>query len=469
MKRLLVFFALIYAIDLLASGRRLSDPFELNGKWLFSSERVHGSRVPMDEPTISSPIRSLSLLISKRCWHGGKHAEWLRLSIDTNQFAGQGDEQSFTVSLPIEMSFGQVQMDLMSDPCVRGVGRSGTMSLLSTQDPLVVNQNHINALGGVSEVQYFQYGPGEIRSSVTLAVIDTGLELSHPEFLGRLWVNEKEASGQVGVDDDQNGYIDDINGYNFVDRVGDPSHKNSNDHGTHVTGLAGAAAGNGIGGMGIAGKNIKLMALNVLGSHWNDVSLTDVEAAIRYAADNGADIINISIGAAGDYPTFAAAIVYALKKGVVIVVAAGNSIADIDQVFQTPGSYAQNYPGMISVGAVDTSGGAICGFSNFGTRGVKIAAPGCDATAFKGGLLSSSRNSGFGFRKGTSMSAPLISGAAALIIGNLKDKSMRPTPEMVENYLLSTAKKDPKLQGKFQDGRVFDLTELSKKLQLVAP
>jgi subtilisin family serine protease len=419
----------------LATAVLLKNPFELqNNKWLVSEP--HPGRTPA-----STSLDRVSVLVNRDCWMRTNHSKWLSDQIKINPKASS--EQSFQISLEDKKN------DLVADTCIRGVGNYAPMALHET-DPMCREQKHLEVVGASEFTDDLL--SGKLRSKVTLAIIDTGLDFAHPEF-NELWTNEIEANGISGVDDDNNGYIDDIHGYNFVDRIGDPSHQTSNDHGSHVAGLAAASLGNGIGGAGIMGRNLRLMILNVVGTHWDEVDLNDVERAIRYAADNGANVINISSGGLGELPTLAAAIVYAINKDVTVVVSAGNSHLDLDQTFSSPASYAKDFPGLISVSATDTNTMQLCDFSNFGSKNVKISAPGCDSSAPKTGLLSTLRKNNYGYKKGTSMSAPLVAGAAALIYSSLKDKGQRPSPREVENILLSSS------------ANGLDLRVLKRKLQ----
>jgi subtilisin family serine protease len=401
----------------------LKNPFEMqNEKWLVKEASF--SRSLSTEVPVSS-VRKVSVLIDKICWTKQTHARWLSEQIQINPRGSS--EQSFAIMMDPKRS------DFLSDSCVHGVGNY-KMLALHDADPMSKEQRHLDILGAVDFAD--DLINGKLKSVVTLAIIDTGLDFSHPEF-SYLWTNDAEAKGTSGVDDDKNGYVDDVHGYNFVDKLGDPSHQTSNDHGSHVAGLAAASLGNGIGGAGIMGKNLKLMVLNVVGTHWDEVDLTDVERAIRYAADNGADVINISSGGLGELPTLAAAIVYAINKGATVVVSAGNAHLNIDENFSSPASYAKDYPGLIAVSATDTNNRQLCSFSNFGDQNIKVSAPGCDSSAPKTGLLSTLRKNTYGYKKGTSMSAPLVSGAVALIYASLKDKGEVPVPANVEKILMS--------------------------------
>lgn len=334
------------------------------------------------------------------------------------------------------------------------------------QDPLAVNQKHLSRLKYYEGFnRFFRTGKG-IQHEVIVAVLDTGVDLTHPDLVDNLWKNHIEANGQAGVDDDQNGYIDDIYGYNFGDKNGDPSHQTVNDHGTHVAGLVGAVGFNGIGVSGIMGRRVKVMPLNVFGRNWS-TDLRWIGEAIRYAADNGARIINLSVGGEGrDLPTLEA-IQYAESKGILVVVAAGNLAKNIADEFYTPASFALTEPGVLAVGAIDATHGRLCGFSNFSSTLVQLAAPGCDDTAPKQGLLSTrTQNQGsFGYKQGTSMAAPLVSGAAALYAAWIRTNLGRwPTGAELKSALMDSSTIDPQLESLIGNGSTLNIESLSLKL-----
>lgn len=247
------------------------------------------------------------------------------------------------------------------------------------------------------------------EESVVIAVVDSGIMLEHPELRNQLWLNSGEIVDN-GVDDDRNGYIDDIIGWDFTDAptfqgLGDWKDRDNmpNDetgHGTQVSGIIAAEANNGIGISGIA-WNCKLMTLRAgfrIGAGaflQND----DIAAAIVYAADNRADVINMSLGDTVNAFLIQDAVDYAYKRGCVLVAAAGNS--------SEPGSY---YPAalenVLSVAALDSDNQL--GSSNFGAS-IDVAAPGEE-------ILTTDLSQGYGFKSGTSMAAAHISGVAALLI-----------------------------------------------------
>src|SRR6185369_7783276 len=156
-------------------------------------------------------------------------------------------------------------------------------------------------------------------AGVVVAVVDTGIDFTHPDLAGNIFTNPKEIPGN-GIDDDHNGYVDDYQGWNFVASNNSPI--DDHGHGTHVAGTIAASGNNGIGVIGVAwqAKVMPLKGLSSTGSGWD----SDLAHAIIYAADNGADVISNSWGGFGQSQTEADAVAYAYSLGAVVVAAAGN-------------------------------------------------------------------------------------------------------------------------------------------------
>lgn len=257
---------------------------------------------------------------------------------------------------------------------------------------------------------------------VTVAVVDTGTDLKHQDINDNLWVNSGEIPGN-GIDDDGNGYVDDIYGWNFANNNNDVT--DDNGHGTHVAGIISAEADNGIGIAGIApGSNIMtLKALNANGGG----SFGAIANSVRYAADMGAKVINLSLGAAFNYSLsviqqyfsgyynayikpFRDAIQYAISKGSVVVAAAGNS--NINVAYTVPAGFEE----IITVGAT-APGDQRAYFSNWGS-GLDIAAPGWDILSLRAANTNMGYAVGGEYTRawGTSMASPIVAGVAALMM-----------------------------------------------------
>jgi subtilisin family serine protease len=226
-------------------------------------------------------------------------------------------------------------------------------------------------------------------------VVDTGLDLTHPDLVGSLWVNVGEVAGN-GLDDDGNGCVDDVHGCDFVDGDGLPA--DGHGHGTHVAGIVGADTNNGIGVAGM-GWGVRVMPVRVLDDAGSG-GIWSVSEGIRYAADNGARVINLSLGGYGGAQDLQNAVSYAQGRGALVVAAAGND--NLPMPF-----YPAVYDGVVGVAATDDADQK-AGFSNYGSH-VDVAAPGVDIHST---LL---QPAAYGEKSGTSMATPMVSGLAALI------------------------------------------------------
>jgi subtilisin len=293
-------------------------------------------------------------------------------------------------------------------------------------------------------------------------VIDTGIELAHEDLKNVLWRNPGEIPAN-GIDDDHNGYIDDVNGYNFATHNGSPQYLTSvtgYQHGTHVSGLAAAQASNGLGGSGVMGSGARIMMLNVFGDS-SGASTSDIANAIRYAADNGASVINISLGGSGRSATYESAITYALRKGVAIFAAAGNEHAELGpDYWMSPGSYGQQFDGMMSVGSIDSANGALSAYSNFSSTFVEILAPGSEDSRGRLGLLSTWPGNKYARIQGTSMSSPVAAGAAAIAFSLMRERGYDPSAATIEYVMAAASIHTPELYGYAAGGRVLNVKSL---------
>ncbi|TRU26792.1 MAG: peptidase S8 [Microcystis aeruginosa Ma_QC_B_20070730_S2] len=251
---------------------------------------------------------------------------------------------------------------------------------------------------------------GYTGQGVTVAVIDDGVDILHQDLSNNIWRNTREIAGN-GIDDDRNGYVDDIHGWNFTTGFGGNSgnvrpESALSTHGTHVAGTI-AASNNGIGVTGVA-YNSRIMALKIANTNSNDdwINTGNLAQAIRYAVDNGARVINMSLRWS-DSTALRDALAYAASRNVITVSAAGNSSLSSPG---TPAYYATQYG--LSVGAVDSSR-TIASFSNrAGTNSSMqhVMAPGVNVYSTLPGNRYASYN-------GTSMAAPHVAGVVALMLG----------------------------------------------------
>lgn len=283
---------------------------------------------------------------------------------------------------------------------------------------------------------------------VIVAVIDTGVDISHPDLQGSIWMNEAEVNGQKNFDDDGNGYIDDFNGWNFFHRDNDVfTNAKADGHGTHVSGTIAAQTNNGLGVAGVA-QNVKIMVLKFIGI--NGGSTADAILAVKYAKDNGADIANNSWGGGG----YDQALKDAIEDfGRPFIAAAGNEALDNDLKAHYPSSYASS--NIISVASVDNTG-LMSDFSNYGITSVDVAAPG-------GYIASTYPGSSYAWMSGTSMATPHVSGIVALMLGAKPGLSALQVKEIILKS--ASGNKLPTLEGKILTGGLVN-AETAVKLAL---
>lgn len=297
---------------------------------------------------------------------------------------------------------------------------------------------------GINAVNAWDKTKGSKR--VVVAVVDTGIDYTHQDLIDNIWVNPNEIPNN-GIDDDDNGIIDDIHGANFIVDTGDPM--DDNGHGTHVAGIIGAKGNNskGVSGVNWTTSIIALKFLNDRGSG----SLYNAIRAYEYLLDLKKRGINIKVANnswGGAYYTEAlyTAMKNLANSGVVLTAAAGNESEDNDSV----GAYPANFDidNLISVAAV-TEDGSIADFSNVGLNSVDIAAPGSR-------ILSTHLNNAYASMSGTSMATPFVSGAAALLFGYDSSLSAKNVVERIYN----TGREEYNLIGAIRTERMLDVSRL---------
>ena len=307
-------------------------------------------------------------------------------------------------------------------------------STMPFNDPLLNDQWHYNNDGHIAgtkvgaDANVFKAWETGVTGSkdVVVAIIDGGFQVDHPDLKDNVWINTAELNGKPGVDDDGDGYVDDIYGYNFVIKSSDI---NAHSHGTHVAGTVGATNNNGIGVCGVAGGSdgkggVKMMVCQVFDSRASSSAVADFGAAIVYAADRGASIAQCSWGAGvadEEDKSVTAAVDYFTKNGGgdkmnggLCIFASGNN-----------GEEGNYYPGcldkVVAVGSMAPDG-SVAYYSNRG-KWVDVTAPGgLEDNGQQYGVLSTLPNSTYGYNEGTSMACPHVSGIAALILSKYGNK-----------------------------------------------
>ncbi len=298
-------------------------------------------------------------------------------------------------------------------------------------------------------------------SQVVVAIVDTGIDYFHKDLRGNIWINTKEANGYIGVDDDNNGYTDDCYGWDFVQRDNQPL--DDNGHGTIAAGIVGAVGNNSEGVAGVCWR-VRMMSLKILDSSGQGDAFSFLRA-VQYAVDNGAKVINTSLGTcpvgytdsngnvckltSADLQPLKDAVEYALNHGVMIVAAAGNDGLDTDRYPVYPASYSKDYPNVISVASVNSDGN-LSSFSNFGVKTVDIGAPG----GTKDGMeILSTVPSDYGYAQGTSIATPFVAGAVAHILSSNSLQNLQD----IKNRLLFSVTTTSSLLGKVRSGGYLNL------------
>lgn len=279
-------------------------------------------------------------------------------------------------------------------------------------------------------VQWYLQGPAEERPfgiaatsawpfthgsrSVVVGVLDTGIDYNHPDLAANVWTNPGEIPGN-GIDDDGNGYKDDVHGANIANNNGNPidqggANSTFRGHGTHVSGIIGAVGNNGIGVSGVNWE-VSLIGVTIYRQNLDDSSAFDIIKGFDYLSDLKLNrnipvtAVNASFGGAGFSQPEYAAILRARDAGILVIAAAGNEGSDNDRDPIYPASY--NLDNIISVAATDDSG-ELAYFSNYGAKTVDIAAPGTS-------IYSTIPGGAYDYKQGTSMAAPIVTGAIALL------------------------------------------------------
>ncbi len=339
---------------------------------------------------------------------------------------------SYAQRIPLYKPIGGERFLEVSPAAVAKAAKAA--STMPFNDPLLNDQWHYNNDGHIAgtkvgaDANVFKAWETGVTGSkdVVVAIIDGGFQVDHPDLKDNVWINEAELNGKPGVDDDGDGYVDDIYGYNFVINSSDI---NAHSHGTHVAGTVGATNNNGIGVCGVAGGSdgkggVKMMVCQVFDSRASSSAVADFGAAIVYAADRGASIAQCSWGAsvAGDEDkSVTEAVNYFTKNGGgdkmnggLCIFAAGNN-----------GEEGDYYPGcldkVVAVGSMAPDG-SVAYYSNRG-KWVDVTAPGgLEDNGQQYGVLSTLPNSTYGYNEGTSMACPHVSGIAALILSKYGNK-----------------------------------------------
>ena len=284
---------------------------------------------------------------------------------------------------------------------------------------------------------------------IVVAIIDTGCDTAHPSLRENIWRNPGESGldefgmsrASNGIDDDDNGFVDDVHGWNFASNSADVMDEHG--HGTHIAGIIGAKKGNGLPSSGVA-QDVSLMILKYYDSKSSGMdNLENTIRAIRYAVRMGANVINYSGGGLLKSAEEESMIRWAGDQGVLVIAAAGNEGMNSDFFPFYPADY--DLPNVLSVGAIDRYG-LLMSMSNYGLNSVDLVAPGKN-------IYSTLPNGQFGYMSGTSQATAFATGVAVLMMAEREDMSQ---PKDLIIHLLANGKRDSKLKSKIRSGSVLN-------------
>ncbi len=337
--------------------------------------------------------------------------------------------------------------------CIIGISNEAEYHTTAAfSDPLLSMQTQHPFLHTADFYAKASWLPMPDSNRAVIAVVDTGVNYNHEDLTKVMYRKNGKIVGASFV----TGTTD------FMDDFG---------HGSHVAGLAAAEVNNNLGGAGVCGMSCYVMPVKVLDSHGSG-STSNIDNGIFWAVDNGADVINLSLGRSlnvlGMAPMDLEAFRYALLKNVTVAVAAGNDggVLDPNGTQSWPGMFGP-LPGVVTVASLDAATGNLSTFSNRGSHYVEIAAPGATSSVggFYDGLLSTSKDGGYVKMSGTSMATPIVAGSMGLIISYLKKNKIAYTPWDVESVLKSATVVDSRLDTFVEGSRVLNLSILADRLQ----
>ena len=362
--------------------------------------------------------------------------QWLR----TNQLPPEGlSARSVAFSLR-DVSEKMIRLEA-NNPCILGFDNDDVAYSTSLNDPLLSDQVFLPYIGFQNYEQRFKSPLFKDLKPVIVAVVDSGISQSHPDFLGRFWRSD---GNQIG--------------YNFIDSNFEV--EDGLGHGSHVAGLIAALSNNGVGGIGIS-QAVRLMILKTQDDSGRG-SVGDVADAIRFAADQGADVINLSLAIQGNPTLIREAVDYALERGCVLISSAGNGGAEITlSNFVSPAGLAPTRPGLVSVASVDSESGVLSSFSNRSNIYTELAAPGSHGSKQ---ILSTYKNERYFSLAGTSMSAPQVAGAVAQILSYFKTYKTPLSNAEVEAFLIDHSRTNDRLLPFVKLGKELDLDRISRSL-----
>ncbi len=439
---------------------------------LRDDEPANGAFAKATGPVTLSADSELSVILDNTCLQensqGIAQTVIAKAAMNSGAILPDLDRQAYAWKLDRDYTDTEIESLANQESCVVGVSWNKTYFTQSAfNDPALSTQTHLNAIHAESAYANFYAAPGGMaitgtpQTAVVLAAVDTGVDWQHPDLLNNMWAH----SNGIGIDITTVGTaLVDYNPFDISD-IG---------HGTHISGLMAAVSNNAIGIMGTMPYRAKIMGIKIFKKDATTGNLSTTSQyfynAIKFAYTNGAHVINVSLdsvtnGPAAD-PLAESALDEAIQSGSVVVVAVGNSNtgagAEINgtTLSSIPAQFSIK-PGVIGVGSFDTLTGNKSSFSHYSTTYAEIGAPGAEQGTT--GIYSTVPRAlqSYGRLAGTSQAAPIVSAAAGLTIGLIREYyGVTPSPAEVERLLLKSAVKSPSLITYFKDGNRLDLKTL---------
>lgn len=411
-------------------------PFDLN--------KLQWTPETTGQQKLSSQIPNLALVVNLRCLGDRTQISFLNQTLDIPDNTDLPNFFALSLKLTQRPSTETLQQALDTNPCFIGLAEDQPVQQSQTvvNDPQAKYQGHLAFLG-YSQTWDLQ---ALVTAPTIVAIVDSGIDYNHDDLKNRMW---RDAQNRVGR--------------NFVNTNVEPM--DDEGHGTHVAGIVAAEVNNNTSVAGLTPNAVSLMAVKVLDQSGAGSSQA-VYNGIQYAIEQGADIINVSLEAQGTNALIESAIVNAIQAGIVVVVAAGNQGQEITPTnLYAPAYVGKDHLGVITVGSLDSRNGDSSYFSNFSTSYVEIAAPGAENSSNNLGILSTGLNNTAVRVMGTSQATPMVSAAAALIIGALKARDIAYSPAAIEEFLKTNGSAvSSKLGLKVNGGSSLHLGVLSTNL-----
>ena len=392
----------------------------------FEQQKVHLSTTGLNKTTSTLQNQLVIVVLHTQCQPqpDSLSDRILKAHLDGELLPSQ---QAFSYTITEDWSVSDLEDEAQSDPCVVGVTpidkvTTTRLALPTTTDTHLEKLDHLSFTNYTHAYEYLVKKQTSANSIV--AVIDTGVECSHPDLAGNLVSNC---------------------GFNLLNSSQQPIDVSSG-HGSHVAGLIGAVGNNNAGTLGVSGT-IRIQALKVLSDSATDAVYT--YNGIQYAITQNVDVINLSLtgtNAQQRILTLEQAVADAVAAGIVVVMAAGNHALNLGtDAFVSPAMVGALINGAITVGSLDSQSGRLSTFSNFGNQ-VEIAAPGAINSYSSGtvtGLYSLAPGRTYQRLMGTSQAAPIVSGAVALVIQFLKQKRVPYSPADIERIITNSTDSAP--------------------------